>query len=550
MQSYPKSDSLSRAGHNISNVSGTGRTSEKHPNPAFDVLQQAKLAQRHLFFGLSIRLVHHLQTKFGFLVYGGFQVKFVDETNDVEAEYLTDPENACELEQDNTFQSHHDSPVEPAPSPDPSPLSGAMQTFRRESRTAISKDTSRVYGPIPHGSTLGIARTDSVPYPLIESHEVRLMQYYLTYMCTWFDLCDSRRHFANVVPPRAANCPTLLSAIFALSSRHLSLNAQFDPYASDRYHQACLKHLTTISNDSSALNDDNLLAATILLRTLEELDVPLIGTDHEGHLLGIQLFMNTYDSRVTPSSLRLASFWIGMRQEVTMSFASQRPVKIKLDHEFIDRSFLPADDDTWANRIVVHSAEVINYCFGSSGPNRVHYQELVDYDQAWLRARPVSWLPIAYSAPDKSLDEAFPHIIYLNHAVVIGQVHSIFARILLMCHDDRVPRIGPSAQLARQRIDVGQDPKSGLFEILNPNKLQDDIRTQVRELCGIALSNPSTRPATFTACMGVTACGDRFTERRDQMALLDVLKLTENTHSWPTAAAQTHLKMAWGWEDS
>ncbi|KAH6968083.1 hypothetical protein DER45DRAFT_581257 [Fusarium avenaceum] len=514
MQSYPKSDSLSRAGHNISNVSGTGRTSEKHPNPAFDVLQQAKLAQRHLFFGLSIRLV-----------------KFVDETNDVEAEYLTDPENACELEQDNTFQSHHDSPVEPAPSPDPSPLSGAIQTFRRESRNAIRKDSSRTYSPIPHGSTLGIARTDSVPYPLIESHEVRLMQYYLTYMCTWFDLCDSRRHFANVVPPRAANCPTLLSAIFALSSRHLSLNAQFDPYASDRYHQACLKHLTTISNDSSALNDDNLLAATILLRTLEELDVPLIGTDHEGHLLGIQLFMNTYDSRVTPSSLRLASFWIGMRQEVTMSFASQRPVKIKLDHEFIDRSLLPADDDTWANRIVVHSAEVINYCFGSSGPNRVHYQELVDYDQAWLRARPVSWLPIAYSAPDKSLDEVFPHIIYLNHAVVIGQVHSIFARILLMCHDDRVPRIGPSAQLARQRID-------------------DDIRIQVRELCGIALSNPSTRPATFTACMGVTACGDRFTERRDQTALLDVLTLTENTHSWPTAAAQAHLKMAWGWEDS
>lgn len=58
MQSYPKSDydSLSRAGHNTSNVSGTGRTSEKRPNPAFDVLQQAKRAQRHLFFGLSIQL--------------------------------------------------------------------------------------------------------------------------------------------------------------------------------------------------------------------------------------------------------------------------------------------------------------------------------------------------------------------------------------------------------------------------------------------------------------------------------------------------------------
>ncbi|KAF5577023.1 myo-inositol 2-dehydrogenase [Fusarium pseudoanthophilum] len=324
--------------------------------------------------------------------------------------------------------------------------------------SAVSRDSRRHYGPIPHGSTLGLANVGSVPYPLMENHEVRLMQYYLTYMCTWFDLCDSRRHFANIVPPRAASCPTLLNAIFALSSRHLSLNAKYDPYASDRYHQACLRHLATISNDSSALNDDNLLAATILLRTLEELDVPLIGTDHEGHLLGIQLFMNTCDSTTTPSSLRLASFWIGMRQEVTMSFASQRPVKIRLDHGFMDRSLSEADDDTWANRIIVHSADVINYCFGNNGPNRHHYQELVDYDQAWLRARPVSWLPVAYSASDETLGEAFPHIIYLNHAVVIGQVHSIFARILLMCHDDRVPRIGPSAQLARKQIDVGQYP--------------------------------------------------------------------------------------------
>ncbi|KAM0202666.1 hypothetical protein ACHAQD_007308 [Fusarium lateritium] len=308
---------------------------------------------------------------------------------------------------------------------------------------AVSKESHRNYGPIPHGSTLGLANVESVPYPLTESHE--------------FDLCDSSRHFANIVPPRAASCPTLLNAIFALSSRHLSLNAQYDPYASDRYHQACLMHLTTISNDSSALSDDNLLAATILLRTLEELDVPLIGTDHEGHLLGIQLFMNTCDSTTTPSSLRLASFWIGMRQEVTMSFASQRPVKIRLDHGFMDRSLSEADDDTWANRIIVHNADVINYCFGNNGPNRQHYQELIDYDQAWLRARPVSWLPIAYSASDESLGEAFPSIIYLNHAVVIGQVHSIFARILLMCHDDRVPRIGPSAQLARKQIDVGCD---------------------------------------------------------------------------------------------
>ncbi|KAF4965263.1 hypothetical protein FSARC_6913 [Fusarium sarcochroum] len=440
------------------------------------------------------------------------RLRFVDETHDIEAHYLSDPGSPLQNDQDDTFQPHDDSLVDPGSASSPTPQVDVVETRAGISHVLANKETRRNYSPVPPGSSLGLASAGSVPYPLTESHEVWLMKYYLEYMCTWFDLCDSRRHFANVVPPRAATCPTLLNAIFALSSRHLSLNAQYDPYAADRYHQECLKHLTTISSNSLALNDDNLLAATILLRTLEELDVPLLGTDHEGHLLGIQLFMNTSDSAISPSSLRQASFWIGLRQEIYMSFVGQRPVKIKLDHEFIDRSFSPADDDT------------------NSGRSRHRYQELVNYDQAWLRARPVSWLPIAYSAPDESLGEVCPHVIYLNHAVVIGLVHSIFARILLMCHDDWAPRIGPSAQLARRQID-------------------DDIRTQVRELCGIALSNPSTRPATFTACMGVTACGDRFTDEKDQKALLDVLIVTENIHSWPTAAAQAHLKKAWGWDE-
>ncbi|KAJ3946157.1 uncharacterized protein N0V96_004515 [Colletotrichum fioriniae] len=199
----------------------------------------------------------------------------------------------------------------------------------------------------------------------------------------------------------------------------MSLHEQYDPYASDRYHQECLKHLTTISNDSSALTNDDLLAATILLRTLEELDVPLIGTDHEGHLLGIQLFMNTQNASALepPSSLRQASFWVGLRQEITMAFATQRPIKVKLDHLFIDRSFSPADDDCWANRIVVHCAEVVQFCFGEVENRKSEYQRLLEYDYNWLRARPLSWLPIAYSEPDLASGLVFPQIFYINHAV-------------------------------------------------------------------------------------------------------------------------------------
>ncbi|TDZ13750.1 hypothetical protein C8035_v009110 [Colletotrichum spinosum] len=478
-------------------------------------------------------------------------VHFIDETQELEAFYWTETASppvagrySSQTVQEQTIFATTPTNESGARQLPQEPQTVTVSPFSRPASTPAAswKDVQTtptplpsIYTSLPQGSTLGLAnfeRHGSSVFPFTQPHEVRLMKYYLEYMCTWFDLCDARRHFAIVVPQRAITCPTLLNAIFALSSRHLSLHEHYDPYASDRYHQECLKHLTSISDTSSSLADDNLLAATILLRTLEELDVPLVGTDHEGHLLGIQLFMNTRTAAVPspPSALRQACFWVGLRQEITMAFATQRPIMVKLDYLFIDRSFSPADDDCWANRVVVHCAEVVQFCFGEVDNRKAEYQRLVEYDRNYLGARPLSWLPIAYSEPDPAAEQVFPQIFYLNHAVVIGNVHSTLARALLMCHDESIPRIGPSRILARQKLD-------------------NDIRTQIRELCGTALSNKETIPAMFTACMGVTACGDRFTDRAEQRALLDILRKTDEEHMWPTASAQAHLKRAWGWED-
>lgn len=97
-----------------------------------------------------------------------------------------------------------------------------------------------------------------------------LMRYFVENLSPCFDLCDPDRHFALVVPHRAAVCPVLLNAIFACSAKHLSRVSGFDPYISDRYHQECLKHLIPMLNDSAAVMDENLLAATVILRFLEE----------------------------------------------------------------------------------------------------------------------------------------------------------------------------------------------------------------------------------------------------------------------------------------
>jgi hypothetical protein len=128
--------------------------------------------------------------------------------------------------------------------------------------------------------------------------------------------------------------------------------------------------------------------------------------------------MNTADSSSVASELRQACFWIGLRQEIVMAFVNQRPVKIKLDQSFIDRSLGSANDDTWANRIIVHCAEVVNYCFSDGDQtNPRQYQALKNYDESWLLARPLSFLPLGYCEPDLSAGEVLPQILYLNHAV-------------------------------------------------------------------------------------------------------------------------------------
>lgn len=104
------------------------------------------------------------------------------------------------------------------------------------------------------------------------------------YLCTpqgltgdiQLDLCDPRQSFQTIVPDRAGTCPILLNAIFALSSRHLSHTSDFDPLASNRYHNECLKVLIPMLNHAATVADENLFAATIILRVLEEMEGKLL----------------------------------------------------------------------------------------------------------------------------------------------------------------------------------------------------------------------------------------------------------------------------------
>lgn len=146
-----------------------------------------------------------------------------------------------------------------------------------------------------------------------------------------------------------------------------------------------------------------------------------------------------------------------------MAFVNQRSILPALTHCNIDRSFEPASDCVWANRIVVFCADVLRYCFGDSENSTSRdsvatYNQLVEYSQEWAAYKPESFRPIFYreakGAAGAEGTRWLPEVWLLSDSVVTGLQHYHLARILLTAHNPKVPRLGPAQRVALKVMDV------------------------------------------------------------------------------------------------
>ncbi|KAI0207008.1 hypothetical protein F4808DRAFT_466880 [Astrocystis sublimbata] len=378
----------------------------------------------------------------------------------------------------------------------------------------------------PHGITHSTHFDDGAALPLKYRTEAILFRHYIQKVAVSLDCCDPYQHFELIIPERANTCHTLLNAILAIAARHLSHTTGFDQLASNRYHDACLKHLIPMMNHSSAIADENLFAATVILRMLEEMDGSLTGQDNYSHLLGIHAFVNAGDQYIVPGSLSAAAFWVGLRQEIYIAILTQQRVKLNLNECIVDRSLEPAADYTWSNRAVILLADVLNACFGDSPLTLHNWTILNDAVESWTRARPPSFNPFFYEPVTRS--GSFPEIWHGSSCHIVGIQHHLLAQLFLVQFDPSIPRVGTTRRAAMR-------------------EMTQRIETLMRKLCGLGISNQWTPPAMFTACIGIAMFGDHFSERSDQEALAAFLRKTETAHARPTAAIQEQLMKAWGW---
>jgi hypothetical protein len=483
--------------------------------------------------------------------------------------------------------------------------------------------------------------------------EAILMRYFTDNLAHWFDLCDPERHFQLVVPQRARRCAPLCNAIFTASARHLTrlpkykvqttidgVEREVVAYAGNvlsdlkietaiQYHNESIKDLIRLSMDPDQVDNEDLLAAAIILRFYEEVDAPLrIGTaaddsndeasddvvDTELFLKVTNIFLSAQQPDIaqlphtspvashptpgdndsvdrtsypvfnaSPSSttttpslrpqhhhaaslstsdptprvtradgLRQACFWVAFRQEITVAFLKQRPFNLPLSRCAAFRSFCAAEDAVWADRLIIFCADVLQFCHGGVDPDIPHssynadpaaaspllqrkkeererWDELQSTLQKFCTVLPRSFEPIYFRYPDPAYHEVFPEIWYLDAIHVTGIQHVELARILLAVSNPYLPKLG-------------------LGHVSAMNKLSSELKSIVLRLCGIALSNRRVPPGLVTAYMGIAMCGEHFTERREQEAILRVLQELEREHAWPSERTGLGLRRAWGWD--
>lgn len=222
----------------------------------------------------------------------------------------------------------------------------------------------------------------------------------------------------------------------------------------------------------------------------------------------------------------------GLRQEICSAFMKQRPFFFPLERCDSFRTFEPAEDAVWADWMIIFCADVLQYCHGSTErpqrQSKERWAELRAREQRWAEVLPMSFEPIYYREPDAAAGEVFPELWYLVDCHVAGVQHVELARILLCVYDPSLPKLGPGHVAALQQ-------------------LSQTLKTIVRRLCGMALSNPKTPPGLVTACMGIAMCGEQFTARAEQEALLGVLEEMEVEHARPEAWVGEELRRAWEW---
>ncbi|KAF6832701.1 arca-like protein [Colletotrichum musicola] len=393
---------------------------------------------------------------------------------------------------------------------------------------------SQISGPIGSISSFGSAGPSDDPslpepqrpfgtssFPLRDHREASLVRYFTEFIVPAFDFGDSRKRFTTLIPSRAALSPLLLNAVLAVSakSRDAEDDLAFYDKTAEHYYRVALEllkpALALVAYPSEV--GDTHVAAAVLLRLYHKIDLSeVISPSDEAPGSIYDFLVSRTAHHPTPGGLSEAALRGWIRLEIFCAVMRQETLDVRLDDLGFDRALSPADDDTWAWRMVLHSMDVVRYCFGAGGRSAAAYDKLAAYAARWMGAVPESFQPVFVRNPPAGEGDVFPEILLLSDAVVVGMQHFHLNRLLLTAHNPNVPRLGKNQKLAARALDK-------------------EITNDIKILCGIADSMGRSNPAHIIACMGITLAGDRLKSQPEQEAVCNMFSATADAFCWDTS---------------
>lgn len=235
---------------------------------------------------------------------------------------------------------------------------------------------------------------------------------------------------------------------------------------------------------------------------------------------GLQVFIEAQASlALTSTGLRHAAFWIGFRQEFHTAFSQQRSFRLSLDICESYLSWYTAPDYISVNRLLIIASHVLQYCYDDQDQTTLsRFEELVSIYNRWMEGRPLSFFPVYSDAPNKDRGDIFPRKWYLDNCHILAEQTVGLIDILLTAYDPTIARVGPGQRRTMESIDA-------------------KLKSTVLDICGIAISNRQEPTALLTASIAIAICGDRFSDRTEQQALMDfVMNTIRHNNYWPSTA--------------
>ena len=116
------------------------------------------------------------------------------------------------------------------------------------------------------------------------------------------------------------------------------------------------------------------------------------------------------DKTLVTGTLSAASFWVGLRQEIYSAVMTSETLHISLQNDLTNETVSETDDYTWANRAVIHCANVLNFCFGDAAVRtEARWRQLSQDGKNWEEKLPASCKPYFVGNDDTKV---FPDIWY------------------------------------------------------------------------------------------------------------------------------------------